>query len=336
MQAAFFFVMVSAIWGRAAAQEAVEPAEPDRDREAQIHFEAGRLHFDRGSYEQALPEFQAAYDLSNRPALLYNLYITHENLGHLDEAAQHLERFLAEGEVEPEQRTQLTARLDNLKRRAREEAAREERDAAAVAAAALANAEPVYEHLGFFFRGMLGFGFGLASVSIDVPISMTQTYHGTLNATGTSTSIQLAVGWAFFENLVFQLEFFGTTMLAGDISASGNPPPIVREALASVKTKYNALGAMLGATYYFMPINIYASLSGGLALATLDRPMQPSDDRIGLAVAASAGKEWWIDDEWGLGLGLSYYLTATGQAGGASTRTLVGHALGIFITISFN
>jgi tetratricopeptide (TPR) repeat protein len=329
--------MVSALWGQASAQEEPPPAEADRDREAQIHFEAARLHFDRGSYEQALPEFVAAYELSSRPALLYNIYITHENLGHLDAAAQYLERFLAEGEVEAEQRTQLTARLENLKRRAREEAAREEQAAAAVAAAAVANAEPVYEHEGFFFRAMLGFGFGLASVGIELADTpMGEPYRGTLSATGTSTSLQLAAGWAFFENLVFQVEFFGTTMLAGDISASGNPGPVVRDALASVKTKYNAFGALLGATYYFMPIDIFVSASAGLGFATLDRPMQPSDDRLGLAVAASGGKEWWIGEEWGLGLALSYYLTITGQAGGANTRTLVGHALGIFITVSYN
>jgi tetratricopeptide (TPR) repeat protein len=336
MRVASLFVMVSAVCGHVSAQEASPPELSQRDREAQIHFEAGRLHFDNGNYEQALPEFQAAFDLSGRPQLLYNLYITEENLGQLEAAATHLERFLAEGQVAAEQRAQLTERLGNLRRRVEAERASDARAAEAAAAAARAAAEPVYSHEGFFFRAMAGFGFGIASVGVHLDPPGMDAYAGTLRATGTSTSLDLAVGWGFFENLIFQLQIFGTTMLAGEVSASGDPGEEFREALRSGTTKYNALGLLLGATYYFMPINLYVSLAAGLGGATLERPSQSFDDRVGFALATSFGKDWWIGDDWGLGLALSYYLTVTGQAIGRENETLSGHSLGLFIALSYN
>ncbi|AKF03754.1 tetratricopeptide repeat protein [Sandaracinus amylolyticus] len=92
-------------------------ARAQEDDAARAHFEAGRLHFDRGAYEAAQQEFEAAYELSGRPALLYNLYLTAERLGDFDTAIAHLERFLAEGSPSDEQRAQLEPRLDNLRTR---------------------------------------------------------------------------------------------------------------------------------------------------------------------------------------------------------------------------
>jgi tetratricopeptide (TPR) repeat protein len=84
------------------------------DGEAQAHFAAGRNHFERGHYEEALVEFEAAYELSGRPALLYNLYLTYERLGRLEEAANHLERYLDHA---GEQRALLEARLESIRER---------------------------------------------------------------------------------------------------------------------------------------------------------------------------------------------------------------------------
>ncbi|UJR83773.1 tetratricopeptide repeat protein [Sandaracinus amylolyticus] len=103
--------IVLAVAPRAGAQES------GGDDAARAHFEAGRLHFDRGAYEAAQQEFEAAYELSGRPALLYNLYLTAERLGDFDTAIAHLERFLAEGSPSDEQRAQLEPRLENLRTR---------------------------------------------------------------------------------------------------------------------------------------------------------------------------------------------------------------------------
>jgi hypothetical protein len=89
----------------------------DADTQARTHFESGRLHFDRGAYEEAQAEFEAAFELSQRPDLLYNLYLCAERLGQLDDAIGYLERYLAEGAPEAERRASLEPRLINLRER---------------------------------------------------------------------------------------------------------------------------------------------------------------------------------------------------------------------------
>jgi tetratricopeptide (TPR) repeat protein len=87
------------------------------DRAARAHFEAARLHFDRGAYEEAQREFTAAYELSQRAELLYNLYLTAERLADFDAAIAYLDRYLTEGAPDEERRSQLTPRLENLRER---------------------------------------------------------------------------------------------------------------------------------------------------------------------------------------------------------------------------
>lgn len=96
------------------AQEATPSAD---DESARTHFASGRVHFDEGEYEAALREFSSAYDLSHRDALLFNLYLAEERLGHLPEAIDYLERYLATDVVAAEERPTLERRLVNMRER---------------------------------------------------------------------------------------------------------------------------------------------------------------------------------------------------------------------------
>lgn len=118
-----------------------------QDDEARIHFEAGNLHYTEANYEAALSEFTRAFELSNRPALLFNMSQCHERLGQLPEAISTLERYIAGIEDEAEKEQQVR-RLGNLQRRQADETAQSEaaREAAAAeAAAAEAAAESAAE-----------------------------------------------------------------------------------------------------------------------------------------------------------------------------------------------
>ncbi|MFT5358585.1 MAG: tetratricopeptide (TPR) repeat protein [Polyangiales bacterium] len=70
---------------------------PNQDEQARTHFDSGNLHFDRGSYEEAKLEFEAAFRLSGRRALLYNVFISAERLGEFAEAVAYLEDYLEDG-----------------------------------------------------------------------------------------------------------------------------------------------------------------------------------------------------------------------------------------------
>ncbi|MCA9575928.1 MAG: tetratricopeptide repeat protein [Polyangiales bacterium] len=83
-------------WGLAPS---VASAQNSADEEARALFEAGRLAFSRGRYEQALGHFQEAYELSHRSALLYNIGTTHDRLRQDQQAIDAFEQFL---EAEPD------------------------------------------------------------------------------------------------------------------------------------------------------------------------------------------------------------------------------------------
>lgn len=98
------------------------------DERARTHFTAGRSYFEEGNYEQALSEFQHAYELSHRAPLLVNVANCQERLGQWREAAGTLEQYLGTPDASDEERGTMTRRIEALRQRAdqhdAEEAAR--------------------------------------------------------------------------------------------------------------------------------------------------------------------------------------------------------------------
>ena len=113
---------LSLVWTeRASAQEESDsPEAMDMAREhmaderARSHFEAGRSLYEAGAFERAAAEFQEAYDLSNRPELLYNIYVAARDAGDVRKATSSLERYLDEMESVPD-RANLASRLESLR-----------------------------------------------------------------------------------------------------------------------------------------------------------------------------------------------------------------------------
>ncbi len=66
------------------------------ETEAREHYDRGVALFDESQFVAALAEFEAAYALTSRPALLFNIGQIHARLGHAVEATDALERYLAE------------------------------------------------------------------------------------------------------------------------------------------------------------------------------------------------------------------------------------------------
>jgi hypothetical protein len=61
-------------------------------------------------------------------------------------------------------------------------------------------------------------------------------------------------------------------------------------------------------TYYFMPVNLYLSGSAGFGSLEFDGNISGETD-MGLALDLTVGKEWWVGDNWGLGVagGFGYH-----------------------------
>lgn len=89
------------------------------DEQARTHFESGRLHYTKGRFEQAADAFEAAYELSDRPQLLYNIYLAHRDAGALGPAAEALSSYLEQVPDAP-RHEHLQARLEALRQRIEE------------------------------------------------------------------------------------------------------------------------------------------------------------------------------------------------------------------------
>lgn len=89
---------------------------------ARLHFQAGASYYEAGDYEDALREFERAFELSEEPKLYYNFSLCHQQLGRLEEAADALERYLQQVE-DVDNRGNLERRLLNLRERAATRAA---------------------------------------------------------------------------------------------------------------------------------------------------------------------------------------------------------------------
>lgn len=87
---AIVLVVAALCASSASAQE-----ETPEEAAARQHFEDGRLAFAEGRSEVALDEFRAAYDISHRPELLYNIGLVEDRLRHDREALEAFRGYLA-------------------------------------------------------------------------------------------------------------------------------------------------------------------------------------------------------------------------------------------------
>ncbi|NCQ35437.1 hypothetical protein GW813_10300 [bacterium] len=84
----------SSAWAQPAAEGESEGLGGQLDQAARLLYEAGTRAYDAGHFEEALMRYQNAYQLSQRPALLYNLAVCFDRLDRKAEAADAYARFL--------------------------------------------------------------------------------------------------------------------------------------------------------------------------------------------------------------------------------------------------
>lgn len=93
------------LWSLGVSSASAQAMDPEADARARVHYERGVALFDEELYPGALAEFEAAYELTHRVGLLFNIGQLHARLGHAVEATEMLERYLAEaGEIPADRR----------------------------------------------------------------------------------------------------------------------------------------------------------------------------------------------------------------------------------------
>jgi hypothetical protein len=194
--------------------------------------------------------------------------------------------------------------------------------------------EPGVEtHDGAMLRLTLGFGAG--SVSQDY--SNVAGLEVELSGGGLVWSADFGAGVT--EQLTVHARIGQLWLLAPRFSARNAAPGSPEsQPLASGSTLTATLvGA--GATYNFMPINLYVTAIGGLSVIFLELGDADDDDqevlRTGYGFNVDVGKEWWVASQLGLGLA-ARFVWATGGAeyrGAKLDRSLLG--LGIVLSSTY-
>lgn len=140
MRAVLVFVSIACVIPVARAQtedaQSEEGELSPEEREARTAFEAGSRAFEEGRFEYALDRFSRAHELTERPALLYNVGLTLERLQRPEQALEALEGFLAAVPDSPN-RGNVEGRIVALREAVQERRAmQQELDAARAARAA--------------------------------------------------------------------------------------------------------------------------------------------------------------------------------------------------------
>jgi len=142
-------------------------------------------------------------------------------------------------------------------------------------------------HDGFYLNFQLGAGSG-KTVLEDDPLEM--------ELTGTSGVFRVKAGYALFDNFI----------VYGLYGVFNQNKPNVKvgslEGPATFDATYYDFGG--GVCYYFMPRNLY--ISGDVASTTYrwSEGSNNYDSGSGISYTLSVGKEWWVSENWGLGVAL--------------------------------
>lgn len=164
------------------------------------------------------------------------------------------------------------------------------------------------DHRRFFLRLTLGGGY--ASSSDDET-----------DVTGIAGDFTAAVGGCVSENLALHGTLFGWSQSNPDVDITG-------VGSGELDGSYGMSGYGGGATYYFMPVNMYISGSAGVGYLTIDTDLIDDTSDAGFAMDLSVGKEWWVGNSWGLGL--------AGAFGYFSIEDVSGWELALRFSATFN
>jgi hypothetical protein len=176
--------------------------------------------------------------------------------------------------------------------------------------------DPLYGQGAFFMRLTVGPGYLWG--------------HGDPNTelTGVSAGFEATLGGFILQNFALHADVGWMNTYNPDFTVDGTT-------LTSTSVIFQASTFRVGASYYFQPIRVYASLSAGFGVAALTAYSWLSDGSVGLvgteytkvgpSFAVEVGKEFELSDYWGLGLAAHYEFLSV-DPGDDHSRVTIGMA----------
>lgn len=177
-----------------------------------------------------------------------------------------------------------------------------------------------YVHDGFFLRLAPGFGWNVTS---------SETGGTKLELSGVSGLFNFAIGAAVSQDLILHLDISGVSTSDPKLTINGTEQP------SNVTSSTTSL-AGIGMTYYF-PSNFYLTGAVGIAKSKNESGGNEYSTDTGYGVNIMAGKEWWVTDNWGLGIaGQFLYTNCPDKEIAGVTPDVKSTSFGILLSATYN
>jgi Bacterial SH3 domain len=147
-----------------------------------------------------------------------------------------------------------------------------------------------FRHVGFFFRLDLGLGYLATSTSGTSSVVDFDSAHGLAGEIG----VQL--GGALAENTIVAGHFWASSAFSPRLKSGGT----VIDNGSDFATTLFGIGPSFD--HYFMPQNVYVSVTPSLTWLRFDDPFNTFDSDVGFGLRTALGKEWWVSGHLGIGL----------------------------------
>ena len=116
-----------------------------------------------------------------------------------------------------------------------------------------------------------------------------------MSFSGLSGNTTLGIGYAVVENLIINLDIFANTVTDPTVEIDGRD-------VGEVDAEVTITNIGVGATYYIMPTNVYLASSIALAEGSVKSGRVAIETDTGYGINVAIGKEWWVSDNWGIGV----------------------------------
>lgn len=172
-------------------------------------------------------------------------------------------------------------------------------------------------HDGFYFRVFVGPGYtSFTADEIDLKVS------------GGGGAFGLAFGGAVSDNVIVYGELFDDIAVGPEVEANGMTA-------TADDISAGVIGVGAGIAYYFIPANVY--ISGTVSASQLsvqEDGEETGETEFGLGLSAMVGKEWWVSDNWGLGIAGKVFLGQMDEKG--ADYTYSASALALVFSATYN
>ncbi|MGD8861605.1 MAG: hypothetical protein PVI30_16470 [Myxococcales bacterium] len=165
------------------------------------------------------------------------------------------------------------------------------------------------KHEGFYLRLSIGLGWGRMSSEGHLLPDVDE-----LDLTGGGLGMSIGIGGALTDNLILHGDIYQATIFTPNVEVDGvdygDADELAEDFGIGDEARIAGLG--VGLAYYFMPVNIYVSGSVGFGQAIFEDFRGDVDgSNLGLGLDVLVGKEWWVGNDWGLGVAGQFVYLST-------------------------